>query len=196
LYRRRRATAFLPRWATGVRFELILPRVGMDAVRAVAVSALTSPSRMATRSARRDARAVGMTSSRHPSPSTDSLIAFHEALPGLSRPFARRTSTADRPAHYFGGGQGRRVAAEEPGEGWRADRARARRSWPGIRLHLLVIAQRTASRVAPPRGPRTRMKDRHYINERHRREGAGGEPNARALERDAALAESTTERLA
>ena len=117
MHRRWRATAFLPRWATSVRFELILPRVGMDAVRAVAVSALTSPSRMATRSARRDARAVGMTSWRHPSPSTGSLIACDEALPGLSRPFARRTSTADRPAHYYGGGQGRRVAAEVPGEG-------------------------------------------------------------------------------
>jgi hypothetical protein len=48
-HRRWRATAFFPRWTTSRRFELILPHVGMDAVRALAVSALTSPSRTATR---------------------------------------------------------------------------------------------------------------------------------------------------
>jgi hypothetical protein len=79
---------------------------------------------------------------RAPQPINRRLIVFHEALPGLPRMFAERTSTADGPSHHFGGGEGRKVAAGKPGEGCRADRARARRSWTGTRLHLLVIANK------------------------------------------------------
>ena len=76
----------------------------MDAVRAVAVSALRSPSRTAIRSARPDARAAGMTSSRTPArrPAADrvSMKRFRaclEGLPGGHRPPTGPLTTRRRP---------------------------------------------------------------------------------------------------
>lgn len=64
--RRWRATAFSRPWTTGGQLELTPADAETDAVRAAAVSALTSPSRMAIRSAPLDAPAGGITSSQTP----------------------------------------------------------------------------------------------------------------------------------
>jgi methyltransferase family protein len=64
----------------------------------------------------------------------------HEAPPHLPRTLARWAPTADRPFDYFGGDRCRRVAGGDPGEERRADRARAGRSWPGVKLELLVAS--------------------------------------------------------
>jgi hypothetical protein len=65
----------------------------------------------------------------------------NEALPQLPQTLPRGGApTAERPVDYFRGDRCRRVAAGDPGEGRRADEARAARSSRGIKLQLRIIA--------------------------------------------------------
>ena len=85
--------SLLPPWTTSGQLELTRTDAETDAVRAAAVSALTSPSRMAIRSAPLDARAGGITSSQTPARqraadrvSMKRFMALLKGLPGGHRP--------------------------------------------------------------------------------------------------------------
>ena len=117
--------------------------------RGVRGSALVERLRRGVRSALADQRVA---------PDARQVLSPHKASPHLPRTLARWAPTADRPVDHVGGGRCRRAAAGDPGEERRADRARAGRSWPGIKLQLLVVGVRANPRLQghrPARGYET-----------------------------------------
>jgi hypothetical protein len=64
----------------------------------------------------------------------------HQALAHLPRTLAPWAPTAHRPLDYFGGGGSRGVAGGDPGEGRRADRARAGSFRSKLKLRVVVSA--------------------------------------------------------
>jgi hypothetical protein len=103
-----------------------------------------------------------------------------EALPQAPPTLAR--CPADRPVDYLRDGRCRRVAAGDPGEGRRTDRARAARSSRGIKLQLRVIAiaprkKRWILRGRDGRSDRCdRRRDRRAPHVARQSAGGGSQP--------------------